>query len=241
MDTGANVITIVKPSGFNKIPASELPPSTKWRKSMLLAHGSSLSFPGRGRVRIRLGEEQVLHDVWKEKSCKGVGELLHRCQSRSESLVPVRQIDPCVEVSLGITEGQERFTRSQLLVPKALVDLTNDIVPLRLFNPTDQPQTVCRDTIASLCEPVEDVSVDSRKGVDRSGTPAGRACRVTPSTTPLPAYLDDLHQRSTSCLEEAQKAEVAALLAEFAHAFSSSADDLGSTSIVKHEIQTNKS
>lgn len=128
----------------------------------------------------------------------------------------------------------------QLLVPKALVDLTNDIVPLRLFNPTDQPQTVCRDTIASLCEPVEDVSVASRKGVDRSGNPAGRACRVTPSSTPLPAYLDDLHQRSTSCLEEAQKAEVAALLAEFAHAFASSADD-GSTSIVKHEIQTNKS
>ena len=238
MDTGANVITIVKPSGFNKIPASELPPSTKWRKSMLLAHGSSLSFLGRGRVRIRLGEEQVLHGVWKEKSCKGVGELLHRCQPKSENLVPVRQIDPCVEVSLGITEGQERFTRSQLLVPKALVDLTNDIVPLRLFNPTDQPQTVCRDTIASLCEPVEDVSVASRKGFDGSGNPAGRACRVTPSTTP--AYLDDLHQRSTSCLEEAQKAEVAALLAEFAHAFASSADD-GSTSIVKHEIQTNKS
>mgnify|MGYP006973594159 FL=1 len=85
---------------------------------------------------------------------------------RSESLVPARLIDPCVEASLGVTEGQERFTRSQLLVPKALVDLTNDIVPLRLFNPTDQPQSVYRDTIASLCEPVEDVSVASRKGVD---------------------------------------------------------------------------
>ncbi|KAK2553045.1 hypothetical protein P5673_025770 [Acropora cervicornis] len=136
---------------------------------------------------------------------------------RSESLVPARLIDPCVEASLGVTEGQERFTWSQLLVPKALVDLTNNIVLLRLFNPTDQPRTVYRDTIASLCEPVEDVSIASRKGVERSGAPAGRACRVTPSTTPLPAYLDDLHQRSISCLEEAQKAEVAALLAEFAH------------------------
>ena len=64
MDRGANVITIVKPSVFNKIPASERPPSTKWRKSMLLAHGSSLPFLGRGRFCIRLGEEQVLHDVW---------------------------------------------------------------------------------------------------------------------------------------------------------------------------------
>ena len=180
------------------------------------------------------------------------GEELKRCARvaaqvstitppRSGSLVPARLIDPCVEASLGVTEGQERFNRSQLLIPKALVDLTNDIVPLRLFNPTDQPQTVYRDTIALLCEPVEDVSVASRKGVERSGAPAGRPCRVTPSTTPLPAYLDDLHQRSTSCLEEAQKAEVAALLLEFAHVFARSADDLGSKTIVKHEIQTNKS
>lgn len=26
------------------------------------------------------------------------------------------------------------------------MDLTNDVVPLRLFNPTDQPQTVYQDT-----------------------------------------------------------------------------------------------
>ena len=77
------------------------------------------------------------------------GEELQRCARvaaqvttvippRSESLVQARLIDPCGEASLGVTKGQERFTRrSQLLVAKALVDLTNDVVPLRLFNPTD--------------------------------------------------------------------------------------------------------
>ena len=254
---------------------------------MLLADGSSLPFLGRGRFRIQLGEEQVLHDVWVAEieldgiigmdfirahncrltlgqgryelalngnvtECVG-GEELQMCTRvaaqvttvippRSESLVPARLIDPCGEASLGVTKGQERFTRrSQLLVAKALVDLTNDVVPLRLFNPTDQPQTVYRDTIAAFCEPVEDVSEASRKGVGTSEAPAGRACRVIPSTTPRPAHLDDLYQRTTSCLEEAQKAEVAALLADFADVFARSADDLGRTSIVKHEIRTSES
>ena len=286
VDTGANV-TIVKPSVFNKIPASERPPLDQVETSMLLANGSSLPFRGPERFRIQLGEEQVLHDVWVAEieldgiigmdfirahncrltlgqgryelplngnvtECVG-GEELQMCARvaaqvttvippRSESLVPARLIDPCGEASLGVTKGQERFTRrSQLLVAKALVDLTNDVVPLRLFNPTDQPQTVYRDTIAAFCEPVEDVSEASRKGVRTSEAPAGRACRAIPSTTPWPAHLDDHYQRTTSCLEEAQKAEVAALLAQFADVFARSADDLGRTSIVKHEIRTSES
>ena len=64
---------------------------------------------------------------------------------------------------------------------------------------------------------------------------------MIPSTTPLPAHLDDLYQRTTSCLEEAQKTEVAALLAEFADVCARSADYLGRTSIVKHEIRTSES
>lgn len=60
-----------------------------------------------------------------------------------------------------------------------------------------------RDTIAALCEPVEDVSEASRKAVKTREAPAGRACQVTPSTIPLPAHLDDLYQRTISCLDEA--------------------------------------
>ena len=88
---------------------------------------------------------------------------------------------------------------------------------------------------------MEDVSEASWKGVETNEALAGRACWVTPSTTPLPAHLDDLYQKTSSCLEEAQKAEVEALLAEFADVFARSADGLGRTSIVKHEIRTNES
>lgn len=52
---------------------------------------------------------------------------------RSESLIPAKRINSCGGALLANTEGQERFTkRSQLLVAKVLVDLSGDVVPLRL-------------------------------------------------------------------------------------------------------------
>lgn len=85
---------------------------------------------------------------------------------------------------------------------------------------------------------MEEVSEASQQGVQTKEAPGGRACRVTP-TASLPSHLDDLYQRTASCLEETQKVEVAALLAELADVFAHSADDLGRTSIVGHEICTN--
>ena len=81
---------------------------------------------GQGRYELALNGDVT--------ECVG-GEELKRCARvaaqvttvippRSESLVPARLIDPCGEASLGVTKGQEHFTRrSQLLVAKALVDL----------------------------------------------------------------------------------------------------------------------
>ena len=161
---------------------------------------------------------------------------------RSESLVPARVIDPCGEASLCITEGQTHFTQSSLLlVAKTLVDITNGVVPLRLFNPTDQPQTVYRDTIAALCKPVDGVSEASQRRVRTDEAPAGTAYRMTPSTATVPSYIDDLYRRTMLCLEETRRSEVAALLTEFSDVFACSADNLGRTSTVKHEIHTNES
>ena len=158
---------------------------------------------------------------------------------RSESLIPAKLIDSSGGALLAITEGQECLTkRSQLLVAKALVDLSSDVVPWQLLNPTDQPQTVYLDTIAEWCEPLERVSEGGQREAQTSEAPAGRACRITPCTTSLPNHLVDLYQRTSSCLGETQKVEVEALLVEFADVFGHSADDLGRTSIVSHEINT---
>ena len=181
--------------------------------------------------------------------CKGIDQL-PKCARipakvttvippRSESLIPAKLIDSCGGALLAITKGQERFTkRSQLLVAKALVDLSGDVVPLRLLNPTGQPQTVYQDTIAACCEPVERVSEAGRREAQTSEAPPGRSCRITPCTTSLPNHLVDLYQRTSSCLGETQKVDVEALLVEFADVFAHSADDLGRTSIVSHEINT---
>ena len=101
--------------------------------------------------------------------CKGIDQL-PKCARvaakvttvippRSESLIPAKLIDSCGGALLAITEAQEHFTkRSQFLVAKALVDLSSDVVLLRLLNSTDQPQAVYQDTTAAWCEPVERVS-----------------------------------------------------------------------------------
>ena len=158
---------------------------------------------------------------------------------RSESLIPAKRINSCGGALLANTEGQERFTkRSQLLVAKVLVDLSGDVVPLRLLNPTNQPHTVYQDTIAAWCKPVERVSEAGRREEQTSEAPAGRACRITPCTASLPNHLVDLYQRTSSCLGETQKVEVEAFLVEFADVFAHSADALGRASIVSHEIST---
>ena len=61
--TGAN-ITILKPSVVNKIPGLERLSIERIDTSMLLTDGSSLPFQGRGRFSIRIGDQQVEHDVW---------------------------------------------------------------------------------------------------------------------------------------------------------------------------------
>lgn len=95
---------------------------------------------------------------------------------RSESLVPAKVIGPCGEASLRITEGQVRFTqRSKLLVAMTLQDLTYGVVPLRLFNPTDQTQTVYQDTIAVWCKQVEVVPEATQRKVQTKEAPSERA------------------------------------------------------------------
>ena len=88
---------------------------------------------------------------------------------------------------------------------------------------------------------MEEVSKASRQGVQKKEAPTGRACRVTPSTALLPSHLDDLYRRTGSCLEETQRNGIAESFTEFTDVFAHSANDLGRTSIVKHEICINNS
>ena len=122
---------------------------------------ASVDFTKKHNCQLTLGQgryELALNGNVTE--CVG-GEELPRCARvaaqvttvvppRSENIIPARVTDPCAEAALGITEGQVHFIqRCQLPVVKTLVDLTDSVVPLRLFNPTDQPQTVYRGTTAA--------------------------------------------------------------------------------------------
>ena len=61
---------------------------------------------------------------------------------------------------------------------------------------------------------MEEVCEAMRQGVQTNVAPAGRACKMTSSTSFLPSHVDDLYLRTTSCMEEGQKVHVKALLTE---------------------------
>ena len=63
VDTGANVM-ILRPDVLERIPKQGRPYVEPVLTTMLLADGSPLPFIGRGRFAFRLGDEEVMHDMW---------------------------------------------------------------------------------------------------------------------------------------------------------------------------------
>ena len=137
VDTEANV-TIVKPSVFYKIPASERPSLDQVESSMLLADGSSVPFLGRGRFRIQLGEEQVFHDVWVADieldgiigmdfigahNCRltlGQGPYELALNGNVTECVGGEELQMCARVAAQVTTVMP--PRSESLVPARLID-----------------------------------------------------------------------------------------------------------------------
>ena len=151
--------------------------------------------------------------------------------AKSEGLVPVILIDPCGKTSLAVAEDQECFTKkSQLLVTKTLVDLTNDVIPLKLLNLTDQPKTFYQNTIAAWSEPVEEVPKASQQDAQRKETSSGRPCRVASSAASLPGHQIHLYEQAASCLDESQTA----LVIEFADMFTRHSINTGDSKSICH-------
>ena len=74
---------------------------------------------------------------------------------RSEALVAGKIVGQCAPV-LGLLEPTTRLMEvNQLILARSLVDTSSDIIPLRVLNPTDYPCTLCKDTVAAMCEPID--------------------------------------------------------------------------------------
>ncbi len=153
----------------------------------------------------------------------------------SETVVPVEVECPHTSSRWGILEPLEQRTAGYpsdgLLVARALVDLHQEHIPLRLMNLSTEPRKIRRGTRMAQCESVCCVLPAP---VENCAGSVG----ATKKTEELPHHLRDLYDRSVTHLGPDEKRRVSQLLHEFPDVFSAGPHDLGCTDIVKHQIHT---
>ena len=72
---------------------------------------------------------------------------------RSEALVAGKIVGQYTPVP-GLLEPTVRLMEvNHLILARSLVDISSDIIPLRVLNPTDYPCTLYKDTVEAICEP----------------------------------------------------------------------------------------
>ena len=118
------------------------------------------------------------------------------------------------------------FQADGILVGRAVVDLRNGTIPIRILNLSKGQRKVCKGTELALCEPVSSVQHVQKQAY---------TCK---HPTTLPTHLTALYEKSIESLDKFQKEEVKRLLTEYADVFSRDSTDLGKTDVVQHQINT---
>jgi hypothetical protein len=122
-----------------------------------------------------------------------------------------------------------------LVFGRSLVDLNNQTIPVRVWNPGREAGVAHEGVIVGRI-----TRVDSDMIVENS--PGDGYCKTlsTDTTTEfeMPEHLVDLLERSSQYLTEDEKSQVAKLLYEFQDIFSTGDKDLGQTGLVQHTINT---
>ena len=185
--------------------------------------------------------------------------LSSRCMVRCSTL-----IEPYTEVIVPVTVQKRSATSDpkssqlgmQLLEPclnshlqqkglyaaRTPVDVKEDrVVPLRVFNVSDNVYNLAPETVVALAKPVIDVT--SLETYEENGNVVGQARvmnqHVTGETTErtLPEPLQELLEHCTD-LTDSETARLKKLLYDYQHVFSRTEGDLGTTQMVKHRIET---
>lgn len=123
--------------------------------------------------------------------------------------------------------------------------------PVQLFNPTEEDIRLSKGTLVGYVFPAdtnveceEDVDIDTGSNFGLpDATPLGSLdCFALRTLEELelsvPAHLTDLYKKSSVSLDADQKRKLASLLVEYGPSFSTSSTDIGSTTLVGHEINT---
>ena len=160
-------------------------------------------------------------------------------QKRSATLDPkssqlgMRLLEPCLSSHL---------QQKGLYVARTLVDVKEDrVVPLHVFNVSDNVYNLAAETVVALAKPVIDVT--SLETYEENGSVVGQARVMNQHVTgetierTLPEPLQELLEHCTD-LTDSETARLKELLYDYQHVFSLTEGDLGTTQMVKHRIET---
>ena len=160
---------------------------------------------------------------------------------RSSNLYPkasqlgMRLLEPCLTSHL---------QQKGLCVARTLVDVKEDrVVPLRIFNVSDDVFNLAAETVIALAKPVIEFTSLALYEENQEGD-VGQARVINQQVSQetiertLPESLQELLERSTKHLTDSETARLQELLYNYQQIFSLSDGDLGITHIVQHRIET---
>ena len=186
---------------------------------------------------LSIGREEILLNkvtkVGEDLQCRKV--VLKETISvppRSESIIPGRVDGNFCQSWAEI--GPMKGSTANFLVARTVVDLRSSVLPVRILNPTDRHQCIKAGTCVATCDPV--VSVQEVGAVESPTEPLTQEDGNVP--VDVPDHLQDMFERSTTCLKAKQKQKLSCLLVEFEDVFAKDRTDLGRTNVTNHKIDT---
>ena len=153
----------------------------------------------------------------------------------SEILAQGKIVDPVINIETGLVSSRSNIDKTGLMMAYELVNIKNEIVPLRLMNVTDKVCKVKKNTVTAQVEAVDPRnSVVTKNKVENAKVDVNNVVE----SQEIPPHLLELYENSCNGLNEEEKVQFRALLIRFQDAFSKDPKDIGTTPLIEHTIDT---
>ena len=195
-----------------------------------------------GKGEMQIGRQLVKCCVYRAselpKCTRVVVDQTVTIEARGETLLPGKLQYRDGNTRFGIVEPELRFVRNhKVMIAKTLIDVQQELVSIRILNLKDEPVIVYHDqgVVIALCEPIESDRIIQEKDNHRVAALQEQPVQVKQE---ILDHLTKLYETSGEKLNQEQKRQLSKVLTTFQDVFAQNSDDVGKTSVVKHEINT---
>ena len=126
--------------------------------------------------------------------------------------------------NIGVIEPNEELIERKSVLSGRVLAKANEIVPVRLMNPTSNPVVIKKGTLLGTFEPVDEVKEDHTQN------------NSVRNAKELPEQLQMLLEKSSKHLDRTQKCKLKETLVDYQDVFALNDDDMGFTDAVEHTI-----